>query len=120
MPLCEFSHNISNDYQNKNNYNDEKLLCSTCINTLFIKHNNLVFPHYFIDLSNITPMEKKNQNDKNNEIKHQTINQSIIEEIKQQSKNKFLIEEMKQQVNNKSVINGKKTKQNLSNNKKKE
>ena len=63
--------------------------------------------------------EIKNQNDKNNEIKHQSINQSIIEEIKQQSKNKLLIEEMKQQVNNKSLINGKKTKRNLPNNTKK-
>ena len=42
-PLCEFSLNISNDYQNKNNYNDEKLLCSTCINTLLSKDNNLYF-----------------------------------------------------------------------------
>ena len=118
-PLCEISHNLSNDYQNKNNYNDEKLLCSTCINTLLSKDNNLVFPHDFIDYSSIKQMDEiKNENDKNNEIKHQSINKSIIEEIQQQSKNKVLIEEMKQQVNNnKSLINGKKNKQSIPNTK---
>jgi len=118
-PLCHISHNLSNEYQNKN-YNDDKLLCTTCINKLLSKENDLIFPTDFIDYSNLEQIdESKNNKNKNDEIKHQTINQSIIEEIKQQSKNKVLVEERKHQVNNKtSLINNKKPKQNISYNSK--
>jgi len=115
-PLCQISHNLSNDYQNKN-YHDDKLLCTTCINKLLSKDNDLIFPTDFIDYSNLKLMdESNNDKNKNDEIKHQSINKSIIEEMKQQSKNKVLIEEIKHQVNNKSLINNKKQKHNISSN----
>ena len=114
-PLCHISHNKPNDYSNINSYNDEKLLCSSCINKLLNKENNLVFPNDFIDYKNIKIIDEfKNERNKNEEFKYPSINKSIIEEIKQQSNNKLLIEEMKQQANNKSIINGMKQKQNIS------
>ena len=115
-PLCQISHNFSNDNINKIHSNDEKLLCSSCINQLLSKENNLVFPHDFIDYKSInTTNDIKNDNNRNDEIKHQTINESIIEEIKQQSMNKILIEEIKQQVYNKTIINSNKPAPNASN-----
>ena len=100
-PLCHISHSNSNYKQNIINYNDDKLLCSSCINKLLSKDNNLVFSHDFIDYKNINQIKNENE-----EIKHQSINESIIEEIRQQSKNKVLIEEKKQQVNNRASFNG--------------
>ena len=113
-PICSISHSYSSDNLNISNYNDEKLLCSSCINKLLSKdnNNNLVFPNVFID-NNIKLTDSKNEKKNNELIKHQTINESIIEEIKQQSNNKILIEELKQQFNNtKSIINGIKPKPN--------
>ena len=116
-PLCQIYHNLSNDNIDIIHSNDGKLLCSSCINKLLNKDNNLVFPHDFIDykIINNQTNDIKNEKNRNDEIKHQTINESIIEEIKQQSMNKILIEEKKQQVNNKTIINSKKTAQNISN-----
>ena len=115
-PLCQISHNFSNDNINKIHSKDEKILCSSCINKLLSKDNNLVFPHDFIDYKSINPTNDiKNEQNKNDEIKHQTINESIIEEIKQQSMNKILIEELKQQLNNKTKINTNNPAPNISN-----
>jgi hypothetical protein len=115
-PICSISHNYSKDYSNISNYNDEKLLCSSCINKLLSKeNNNLVFPYDFIYNSNTKLMDSfKNEKNNNELIKHQSISESIIEEMKQQSNNKILIEEIKQHFNNsKSIINGIKTKQTI-------
>ena len=115
-PLCQISHNFSNDNINKIHSKDEKILCSSCINKLLSKDNNLVFPHDFIDYKSIDPTNDiKNEQNKNDEIKHQKINESIIEEIKQQSMNKILIEELKQQLNNKTKINTNNPTPNISN-----
>ena len=50
--ICSISHSYSSDNLNISNYNDEKLLCSSCINKLLSKdnNNNLVFPNVFIDI----------------------------------------------------------------------
>ena len=97
-PLCHISHSYSNNKHNIINYNDDKLLCSSCINKLLSKDNDIVISHDFIDYKNINQI-------KNEDIKHQSINESIIEEIRQQSKNKILVEEKKQQVNNRASFN---------------
>ena len=115
-PICYISHNYSKDYSNISNYYDEKLLCSSCINKLLSKenNNNLVFPNDFIDNHNMQLIDSfKNEKKGGEKIKHQSINESIIEEIKEQSNNKFLIEEIKQQSNNnKSIISGIKQREN--------
>ncbi len=115
-PICHTSHNYSKDYSNISNYYDEKLLCSSCINKLLSKenNNNLVFPNDFIDNHNMQLINSfKNEKKCGEKIKHQSINESIIEEIKEQSNNKLLIEEIKQQFNNnKSIINGIKQREN--------
>ena len=120
-PLCHISHNYNNN-KKIDNYNDDKYLCSSCINKLLSKENNLVFPHDFIDYKNININQinsSKNNNITNDQIKNKSINDSIIEEIRQQSKNKILVEEKKHLVNHKSLINGMQqiqNNQNISNN----
>jgi hypothetical protein len=110
-PLCLVSHNLSNEHSNKNVQNNEKLLCSSCITKLLNKENNLVFPNDFFDHSHIKPIDqlKIEQNkieNKNEEIKHQSINNSIIEELKEQSiKKTLIIQEIKQQSKTKPFLN---------------
>ena len=40
-PLCHISHNYNNN-KKIDNYNDDKYLCSSCINKLYIAHKKLL------------------------------------------------------------------------------
>ena len=121
-PLCLVSHNLSNEHSNKNFQNNEKLFCSSCISKLLNKENNLVFPNDFFDHSHIKPIdqlkvEQNKKENKNEEIKHQTINNSIIEELKEQSiKKTLIIQEIKHQSKNKPLLNEISQQQNTQNN----
>jgi len=121
-PLCLESHNLSNEHPNINFQNNEKLLCSSCITKLLNKENNLVFPNDFFDHSHIKPIdqlkvEQNKKDNKNEEIKHQSINNSIIEELKEQSiKKTLIIQEIKQQSKNKPFLNEISQQQNTQNN----
>ena len=121
-PLCLVSHNLSNEHSNKNFQNNEKLFCSSCISKLLNKENNLVFPNDFFDHRNIKPIdqlkvEQNKKENKNEEIKHQTINNSIIEELKEQSiKKTLIIQEIKHQSKNKPLLNEISQQQNTQNN----
>ena len=104
-PLCHVSHSSSSKNQNSNFYNDDKLLCSSCINNILSKEKNLIFPNDFIEHSEIKKLsESKCGNTDMEEDIHKAINNSILEEIKKQSLNKTLIQEIKQQSNNKSIL----------------
>ena len=121
-PLCLVSHNLSNEHSNKNFQNNEKLFCSSCISKLLNKENNLIFPNDFFDHSHIKPIdqlkvEQNKKENKNEEIKHQTINNSIIEELKEQSiKKTLIIQEIKHQSKNKPLLNEISQQQNTQNN----
>lgn len=121
-PLCLVSHNLSNEHSNKNFQNNEKLLCSSCINKLLNKENNLVFPNDFLDYTHIKPIDQlkvdqSKKESKNEEVKHQSINNSIIEELKEQSiKKTLIIQEIKQQSKNKPFLNEISSQQNTQNN----
>ena len=121
-PLCLVSHNLSNEHSNKNFQNNEKLFCSSCISKLLNKENNLVFPNDFFDHSHIKQIdqlkvEQNKKENKNEEIKHQTINNSIIEELKEQSiKKTLIIQEIKHQSKNKPLLNEISQQQNTQNN----
>ena len=121
-PLCLESHNVSNEHSNKNFQNNENLLCSSCITKLLNKENNLVFPNDFFDHSHIKPIdqlkvEQNKKENKNEEIAHQSINNSIIEELKEQSiKKTLIIQEIKQQTKNKPFLNEISSQQHTQNN----
>ena len=121
-PLCLVSHNLSNEHSNKNFQNNEKLFCSSCISKLLNKENNLVFPNDFFDHTHIKPIdqlkvEQNKRENKNEEINHQSINNSIIEELKEQSiKKTLIIQEIKHQSKNKPLLNEISQQQNTQNN----
>ena len=105
-PLCNVSHSLTKEYPNNNTCNDNKLFCSSCINKILNKENNLIFPNDFIKNIDInsTTKESKNENNKNKDNNNKEINNSNIKELKQYSVNKNLIQELKKQTSNKSIF----------------